>query len=365
MKVGLVIYGSLDTLSGGYLYDRKLVEYLRSQGDTVEIISQPWQNYTRRLGTNFQPHWQQEMNSLDIDVLIQDELNHASLFLVNRAIRSRISFPIVAIVHHLRSSEEHPYLLRGFYKWVEHRYLHSVDGFIWNSQTTRQVVESMVGKAAAGVVAYPAGNRFGGMDENQILARLQNPGPLRLLFIGNLIRRKGLHTLISALGLLKNESWTLRVVGQEDVDSLYNRQISRQVEEVGLGKRIRFLGKLPEKSLADELQSANLLVMVSGYEGFGIVYLEGMSFGLPAIGSTAGAASEIIQDGKNGGLVAPEQPAELANVIRQYLYGSDLLKKHSLAARRRFLEFPTWEMSAIKIRQFLVDFLGSNWRRKK
>ena len=45
MKIGLIIYGSLDTLSGGYLYDRKLVEYLRSQGDTGEIISLPWRNY--------------------------------------------------------------------------------------------------------------------------------------------------------------------------------------------------------------------------------------------------------------------------------------------------------------------------------
>src|ERR1035437_6967319 len=100
MKVGLVIYGSLDTLSGGYLYDRKLVEYLRSQGDTVEIISQPWQNYTGRLGHNFQLQWQQKINSLDVDVLIQDEFNHPSLFLVNGTIRPRISFPIVAIVHH-------------------------------------------------------------------------------------------------------------------------------------------------------------------------------------------------------------------------------------------------------------------------
>ena len=365
MKVGLVIYGSLDTLSGGYLYDRKLVEYLRSQGDTVEIISQPWQNYTGRLGHNFQLQWQQKINSLDVDILIQDELNHPSLFLVNGTIRPRISFPIVAIVHHLRSSEEHPHLLRRFYKWVERRYLCSVDGFIWNSQTTRQVVESLIGKAGAGVVVYPAGNRLGGMDENQILERLQPPGPLRLLFIGNLIQRKGLHTLISALATLKSESWSLRVVGRQDVELVYSGRITRQVEEASLGGRIQFLGKLPDKNLADELRSAHLLVMVSGYEGFGIVYLEGMSFGLPAIGSTAGAASEIIQDGVNGSLVAPDHPADLANAIWQYLRGPDLLKKHSLAARRRFLEFPTWEMSAMKTRQFLVDFLGSDWRTKK
>ena len=53
MRIGLVIYGSLDTLSGGYLYDRKLVEYLRAQGDTVEVISLPWRNYAAHLTDNF------------------------------------------------------------------------------------------------------------------------------------------------------------------------------------------------------------------------------------------------------------------------------------------------------------------------
>ena len=53
MKIGFLIYGSLDTLSGGYLYDRKLVEYLRTQGDTVQIISLPWRNYAAHLSDNF------------------------------------------------------------------------------------------------------------------------------------------------------------------------------------------------------------------------------------------------------------------------------------------------------------------------
>ena len=49
MRIGLIIYGSLDTVSGGYLYDRKLVEFLRGEGDTVEIISLPWRHYAAHL----------------------------------------------------------------------------------------------------------------------------------------------------------------------------------------------------------------------------------------------------------------------------------------------------------------------------
>ena len=53
MRLGLLIYGSLDTLSGGYLYDRKLVEHLRRAGDSVEIISIPWRSYPAHLADNF------------------------------------------------------------------------------------------------------------------------------------------------------------------------------------------------------------------------------------------------------------------------------------------------------------------------
>ncbi|MFL7868236.1 MAG: glycosyltransferase family 1 protein, partial [Anaerolineales bacterium] len=83
MKFGLVIYGSLDTLSGGYLYDRKLVEYLRKQGDSVEIISLPWRNYAAHLTDNF--HFRLPP---DLDLLIQDELNHPSLLSANSRPRS-------------------------------------------------------------------------------------------------------------------------------------------------------------------------------------------------------------------------------------------------------------------------------------
>ena len=53
MRVGLVIYGSLETISGGYLYDCKLVAHLRAAGDTVEIFSLPWRNYAQHLADNF------------------------------------------------------------------------------------------------------------------------------------------------------------------------------------------------------------------------------------------------------------------------------------------------------------------------
>ena len=357
MRAGLLIYGSLDTISGGYLYDRKLVEYLRSQGDSVEIIALPWRNYARHLGDNLSAALRQRLERAQFDVLLQDELNHPSLFWLNRQMRGEIHYPLVSIVHHLRSSELRPAWQNRLYAWVERRYLRSVDGFVFNSQTTCQVV----GQIGTGldrrpsVIAYPAGDRFNPQtSEAEIAQRALQPGPLRLFFLGNLIPRKGLHTLLKALELLPNETWELSVAGSLTMDEAYTRSIRSQLQAAGLEHSVHLLGSLNDEALASELETSHVLVVPSSYEGFGIVYLEGMSFGLPAIATTAGAASEIITSGENGYLIPPGDAAALAECLRRLAQDRQHLLELSLAARQCFLAHPTWQQSMAKIREFLL-----------
>ena len=77
MRIGLVIYGSLDTLSGGYLYDRTLVAVLRADGESVAIVSLPRRNYLRNLGET--PSTRPTLALLTrapSGSMLQDELNH-------------------------------------------------------------------------------------------------------------------------------------------------------------------------------------------------------------------------------------------------------------------------------------------------
>jgi len=191
MKIGLVIYGSLDTLSGGYMYDRKLVEYLRAQGDTVEVISLLWRNYASHLTDNLSFKL-----PANLDILIQDELNHPSLISANSG---RHPYPIISLVHHLRCSELRPKWQNDLYRVVEKKYLQSMDGFIFNSQTTKGVVNGLIGTSKPDVIAYPPTDRFGeAISEEEIKVRTVQ-GPLQILFLGNVMERKGLHTLLEAL----------------------------------------------------------------------------------------------------------------------------------------------------------------------
>lgn len=353
MRVALVIYGSLDTISGGFLYDQKLVDYLQDRSDPVEIISLPWRSYPRLLLDNLSLALYRRLVNLDVDVLIQDELCHPSLFWINRRLKKRVRYPIVSIVHHLRASEAHPAGVIGLYRLVEREYLRTNDGFVYNSQTTRQAVEALSSRRLPGVVAYPSGQFRPDIDSTEIIVRAHQPGPLKLLFIGNLIPRKGLHTLLDALESMQPGIAALTVVGGYLSDSHYAREMLARVRSSRQPGCIQFLGAMRTEELAGVVRTHHLIAVPSSYEGYGIVYLEGMGYGLPAIATTRGAASEIITDGQDGYLVPPEDPAALAAVFATLAVNRDRLAALSLAARSRYLDHPTWEQTGDSIRRFI------------
>ncbi len=355
MRVGLLIYGSLNTLSGGYLYDRELVKHLRAAGDDVEIISLPWRNYARHLTDNFSAALAARLRAGQWEALLQDELNHPSLFWLNARWRGR--YPIVAIVHHLRSSEQRATWQTVLYRSIERRYLTSVDGFVFNSQITRATVEALVGGQRPAMVAYPAGNQFSAtLTETDVRARAFQSGPLRLLFVGNIIPRKNLLTLLRAVAQLPTASWRLSVIGNLALDPAHTRAICQHIQHTDLSDQVTLRGAVSDDELAVELARAHVLVVPSEYEGFGIVYLEGMSFGLPALASTAGAAHEIITPGENGFLVAPSDVNGLAAHLRALSSDREQLARLSLAALKRFRAHPTWAQSVARIREFLLTW---------
>jgi hypothetical protein len=162
VRLGLLIYGSLDLVTGGFIYDRNLVNYLRRQGDRVEVISLPWRSYPLGLLDNLRPGLGRRLRQAPWDALLQDELAHPSLFRLNRWLRPRVSYPIIAIVHHLRCREVHPPWQNRFFRLIERQYLTSVDGYICVSETTRADVAALAGNGRPVVLAPPGGDGLPG-----------------------------------------------------------------------------------------------------------------------------------------------------------------------------------------------------------
>ena len=358
MHVGLLIYGSLTTISGGFIYDRNLVRYLREAGDRVDVISLPWRPYGLSLLDNLNSGLRRRLTQAPFDVLLEDELVHPSCFWLNQRLRRRLSYPVVAIVHHLRCCEARPPWKNRLYRWVEQQYLASMAGFIFNSNATRTDVERLVGSGRPAVIASPGGDRLPGkVTAEQIAIRAFAPGPFKIICVANLLPRKEVHTLIAALASLPRQDWQLSVAGSLTMDTSYVGSIRRQIEADGLSARIALLGTVSDKDLAVLLPQHHLLAVPSSYEGFGIVYLEGMHFGLPAIASTAGAAKELIRHGHNGFLAPPGDAAALARYISLLMTDRELLQRMSLTAYGSAAAHPTWDDSAARARVFIQSFL--------
>ena len=358
MRAALVIYGDLATLSGGFLYDRMLVDTLRRAGDTVDVFSLPWKAYGRCLRQNFDRGLRSALLGWDGDLLLEDELNHPSLLVLNRSLHRTRRVPMISIVHHLRSSELHPRIAHQVYRWVERSYLRSVDGFLFNSPATRRAVEELIGGPAEGFVVTPGGDRLGpGPGEEEILRRCETVGPLRVLFVGNIILRKGLHVLIEALGTIPGDQWRLTIVGGRGMDPAYATSVDRMIASRGLQGKVRMLGQLDDAFLAAALREHHVLAVPSEYEGFGIVYLEAMGFGVVPIGSRAGGAAEIIEHERSGLLVPAGDARALAAAIADLAGNRGRLRMLALEALRRFRAFPGWQESMGAAHRYLRELV--------
>ena len=354
MRVGLIVYGDLDLVSGGNLYDQMLVEHLQDRGHDVDVVSLTHGSYARHWLQSFSPGLRRSLSGTQFDVLISDELVHPSLARVNHRLRTTVSYPLVSIVHHLRSSEDRPPWQNDFYQRVEKRYLESIDAFVFNSHTTRASVEALLQKKTRNVVATPGGDRLGAdLSRTKIHQRASAEGPLRLLFVGNLIPRKRLHVLLEALGELREAGWQLDIVGSVDMDRGYVRRIRAQLETLALDSKISLHGTLDGERLRDRYRGAQMLVVPSSYEGFGIVYLEAMAFGLPVIAGAAGASDEIVQHESTGFLVPPDDTLSLKLQLQRVIGNRELLAELSVAAFETFSDHATWEQSMTSIEVFL------------
>lgn len=353
MRVGMVVCGSLGTTTGGFLYDRRLVRYLRGRGVEVDVIELPWRSTWRGLLDNLDRRVRRRLERPAIDVLLQDELCHPSLCWLN----DRLAFEgtVLSIVHHLRSSEPRGSALYGLHRRVERRYLRTVDGVLATSRATRSAVEDLAGVERAAVVPPGTGRFAPSVGPDEVEGRARDAGPLRVVFLGSLVRRKGLDTLLAGLARLPTEAWRCTVVGDESVDVAYAAERRRQADRLGIATRVRFAGRLADPALAEELAAGHVLAVPSRYEGFGIAYLEGMGFGLPPVATTAGGASELVTDGVDGWLVPPDDPGAVARTLRPLLSDRERLARRGRAALSRHAAHPTWEETMTDAYAFIDD----------
>jgi glycosyltransferase involved in cell wall biosynthesis len=356
MHIGLLIYGSLSTVSGGYLYDRMLIDHLAKRGHDLQIVSLPWRNYPAHLADNVSSRLWRRLSRAPFDLLLQDELNHPSLFWLNRRLRQQVDYPIVSIVHHLRSDESHSPAWRLLYHSIEKAYLNTVHGFIFNSAATARSVKEHVPDLPPYCIAFPAGDHVVPPAPKDIASglamRVAAGGPIHLIAVGTVIRRKNLHTVLKALAQVPQEQWYLTIIGSLNVDTDYVQSLQRLIAAERISHNVSFTGKLSDEELRRHLALADLFILPS-FEGFGIVYLEALAFGLPVVAAVGGAPSELITNGVNGYLVDATSSDAIRTIVLALYSERWRLQNLGVAARQRFDAHPTWAESMDTVQQWL------------
>jgi UDP-glucose:(heptosyl)LPS alpha-1,3-glucosyltransferase len=172
-----------------------------------------------------------------------------------------------------------------------------------------------------------------------------------LLLIGNDWKKKGLDTLLKAIGLLKNLPLRLLVVGS-DAPGFY-REL---VDQFALHDRVRF--QKPSMDVLFFYAAADLYVGPSLEDSFGLPILEAMACGLPVIASANAGASELIRDGETGFILRdPQNQVELASLIRRIQAEDKLRALIGAAASRYVMTNCRWDDNAEKTRQLLENTL--------
>jgi glycosyltransferase involved in cell wall biosynthesis len=355
MRVAFVVPGDFDTTSGGFRYDRRLVASL-DDTDDVTVHSVPWRRYP--FGLVDAPTTPLSRFSADADVVVVDELAHPTFAHGCGRSTPGTDTPVAALVHHLRCDEGGPEapLARD----LEHRFLDRIDAVICTSSATERAVQSLSGSELPTLVAPPTADQFDPQLPPDRITDRATETPFRVVFLGSVVPRKRPLALVDALAALEErEPWTATIVGPQP-DERYAARVERRCQRRGVADRVTLTGPLETAALADVLRRGHVLVLPSRHEGFGIAALEAMGFGLPAVVTDSGGATDLVTHGENGFLVPPEGVGAVSNALSTLASDRTRLARMGRAALDRYHAHPPWEETAERVRTFLSSVVAES-----
>jgi glycosyltransferase involved in cell wall biosynthesis len=190
-----------------------------------------------------------------------------------------------------------------------------------------------------------AGRFHPGTDTADVPARERRH---RLLSCGRLVRRKGYDQAIRALTRIPDTE--LLIAGGPPPDRLRTEpeavRLLRLAEKEGVADRVRLLGAVDPRRMPALMADADLVLCTPVYEPFGIVPLEAMACGTPVVATDVGGHQDSVADGRTGRLVAPGDPAAVADAVRDLLGRERRRRRFGEAGRERVLSRFTWRRVA-------------------
>jgi glycosyltransferase involved in cell wall biosynthesis len=336
LRLAFGVPGDLATPTGGYRYDRRIIRELRHLSWHVDVVD---------LGGGFPfPSVAQRATALAtlsavpagcptvLDGLAFGALPEAGAF------RSRT--PLIALVHQPLALD--PGLTTAqadTLRETERAALAAAARVVVTSEATARILIADYDVPRRRISVVRPGS------DPALPAPFSNDGVVRLLSVGSVVPVKGYDVLVAALATLADIPWRLTIAGDRTRDMAAAARLDGDISAYGLGGRVAVLGAVSPGRVIELYLDADVFVLPSRFEGYGMALAEAITHGLPVVSTRAGAIPDTVPAGA-GLLVPPGDVAALAAALRRLI--SDRAERQRLAmnARTAAPRLPTWQDSA-------------------
>ena len=342
-----MVPGRLETLTGGYGYDRRIVAGLSARGWSVAVHelhdSFPFPTPRARADAG------RVLRAIaDGTAVLFDGLAFGAL--PEEAEREAARLRLVALVHHPLAAETG--IGPGDAAALEASERRAL-------ATVRRVVVTSRGTARALARYGVSGNRIDVVEpgtDRAPLAGGSGGGTLRLLCVAALVPRKGHDVLFHALASIPDRSWRLTCVGSLDRHPVMAESLRSLAGTLGLETQIEFAGEADSAALPAHYESADVFVLPTRYEGYGMAVAEALARGLPVVSTSTGAIADLVGDAA-GIVVAPGDVKAFAQALAQ-IFDTAVRQRFAAGARRVRDTLPTWDDAARRMDEALCQVSG-------
>jgi glycosyltransferase involved in cell wall biosynthesis len=332
MRIAFITVGDTGRLTGGYLYNNRVLTAMRKRGVVVEEI----------VPCGVSPEEQEEaasrlslvLNPRRFDIIVVDAL--ARVVCAPWLDRWREERPVVAMVHELPSVAAPQ---DGTDKeWEYEGPLLRADRLIAVSAHGGSILENR-GVPAARIRVAPPG--FDRLLPDNVVSSSSPDGTVRAVCVAQWIPRKGILDLLWAWTLHERPGASLQLVGETDADPAYAASV-RAAITASPDASVTVSGPVDDAALEAAYAAADLFVLPSRYEGYGVVYAEALAHGLPVVACNVGPVPELVGE-EAALLVPPDDVGVLSEALDLLLEDAALRERMSAAALSRAKRLPRWE----------------------
>jgi glycosyltransferase involved in cell wall biosynthesis len=341
----LVVPGSLDTPTGGYVYDRRIVEGLRTLGWHVEVVSLdagfPSPGEAARAAAA------SALASIPRGVtVLVDGLAGGVIPRVMEREAPRLR--LVSLVHHPLADETgiSPEDRAAFAE-TERRSVATSRRVVVTSRATARRVSELFGVAPGRIAVVEPGVDRGPLSNGSGSATPE------LLCVATVSPRKGYGALVRALAMIRDRPWHLTIVGSLDRHRPTVELLHESLHAAGLDGRVTLAGEADAATISTYYQRSDLFVLATEYEGYGMVVAEALAHGVPVVSTPVGAIPDLVGD--EAGVLVPVGDARgLANTIAKVLDDADLRLRLRAGAARVRDRLDSWETASKRMADVLT-----------